>query len=254
MEKRVVFLLSIPHTGTHFLRAFLSHAPGVVRTISANRVWRRGDGQLAPDGVTLIWAHFNTEWWDKQKALGERWRPIVPMRDPMMVAISNYVRGRRDRCRHLGAGAGAPEAGQPALRALGSADVLRHPVLHAHRDRRHRRPRWRRSCRDRALPPLGQELAAGSDALGWADTACATPISAAISARSRARSATPTPDCAAPYRNSGPGWSRWVTRICRGGVARRRHGRRRACVRRPGLLSLVTRRPKVLLGKHRRDR
>ena len=96
MSRRAVFLLTLPHTGTHFLRAFFQHMPGVREAISATRMFRHGDDALG-EGVTLVWGHFNSDLWPKQKLVAARWRPITPMRDPLAIAISYVQRGYNRR-------------------------------------------------------------------------------------------------------------------------------------------------------------
>lgn len=83
-----MLVLSLPHSGTHFITAFLEAAPGVDG--------KRGTAQLRdgpiPEGTFLFWGHFDpTEWYFMGRHIREG-RPIVPVRDPLLVAISHHVR------------------------------------------------------------------------------------------------------------------------------------------------------------------
>jgi len=91
-QSRVVSLLSLPHTGTRFLKAFLAEMPGVDNVVDLDRVIRHG-GAAIPDGVTLLWGHFDPLALEVLDPICRLVRPIIPMRDPLAVAISHAARG-----------------------------------------------------------------------------------------------------------------------------------------------------------------
>ena len=91
---RIVPLITLPHTGTRFLRHFLEGLPGIDHTVEVGRVFAHG-GPAIPEGVTLVWGHYDPEQWRMLAPICRLVNPIVPMRDPLAVAISHEVRGSK---------------------------------------------------------------------------------------------------------------------------------------------------------------
>lgn len=81
-------LLSLPHTGTIFTRTFLETTPGVDGRRGLNQLGSDGP----PEGNYVLWGHFFATEWHYQADWCRKYRPIVPMRDPLLTAMSHQVR------------------------------------------------------------------------------------------------------------------------------------------------------------------
>lgn len=81
-------LLSLPHTGTTFTASFLEGTPGVDGRINLEAM---GDGS-PPDGLYVLLMHFRPETWLYAAPWCRRFRPVMPMRDPLLTAISHEIR------------------------------------------------------------------------------------------------------------------------------------------------------------------
>jgi len=93
---RPVFLLSLPHTGTRFLLDFLAACPGAagVTPMLAAPVKRQTHRN---DRFLVHWTHLLAGSSPSIDAavLLTGLRPLVPLRDPLAVAISHHARGSR---------------------------------------------------------------------------------------------------------------------------------------------------------------
>lgn len=90
----VIPLITHPHTGTHFMRAFLCELPGVERVINVNHVIHYGAAAL-PDAPCVLWGHYDPSHWDVISPICRINKAIVPVRDPLAVAISHKIRGNK---------------------------------------------------------------------------------------------------------------------------------------------------------------
>lgn len=86
-----MLLLSLPHSGTHFLRDFIGTAPGSDGIKGTSHLREA----ISADGNYLYWGHFDPMEWQWIAPYTRQWRLIVPVRDPLSVAISHHVRGTK---------------------------------------------------------------------------------------------------------------------------------------------------------------
>ena len=93
----VIFLVTVPHTGTHFMRNMFRDMPARPWMVEIRQVHtakcglhslRSGVIGFDPRRLNLLTGHFHDQLLDTIEAVAEHWTPIVPLRDPLAAMIT----------------------------------------------------------------------------------------------------------------------------------------------------------------------
>src|SRR3990167_1200170 len=102
----VIFLVTVPHTGTHFMRNLFRDMPARPWMVEIRQVHtakcglhslRSGVIGFDPRRLNLLTGHFHDQLLDTIEAVAEHWTPIVPLRDPLAAMITAMPRPDTER-------------------------------------------------------------------------------------------------------------------------------------------------------------